>query len=463
MAQVPCKGIRFAAAPRRFFTGAGARGHCRPAAWENSRVTSIGTIVGRVLRSAAGPVFAFLLLPLAACAQTQAEPAAATAAVSEVDFDSFLAGLKQDALGRGIRAATVDQAFAGLKPLPEVIERDRSQREFTLTFTRYMRSAITEGRVAQARRLLEENRPLLEKVAAEYGVQPRFLVSFWGLESNFGQHTGGYSVIAALATLAHEGRRHDFFRAQLLDALQILDEGHISVQEMTGSWAGAMGQLQFIPSTFVNFAVDYDGDGRRDIWHSLPDIFASAANYLSQEGWRGDRTWGREVTLPAGFDYGLASLSVQKTLQEWAALGLRSQDGGPLPAVDGLEASLVLPAGHGGPAFLVYENFRTILVWNRSILYALSVGHLADRIDGAPPLSPALLPDEDPLSLKEIEEMQAMLNRLGYDVGTPDGLVGPLTREALRGYQRSVGLPADGYPTMQIIQRLRAAVGGASQ
>ena len=408
-----------------------------------------------VLRAMACLLVGGFLLPLAACAQSDQ---VAVSQATEADFDSFLAGLKQDAIGRGIRAETVERAFAGLKLLPEVIERDRSQREFTLTFTRYMRSTVTDARVAQARRLLEENRPLLEKVAAQYGVQPRFLVAFWGLESNFGQHTGGHSVVAALATLAHEGRRHDFFRAQLLDALQILDEGHISVAEMSGSWAGAMGQLQFIPSTFVNFAVDYDGDGHRDIWHSKPDIFASAANYLSQEGWRGDRTWGRQVTLPAGFDYSLASLSIRKPLSEWAsAFALRSADGSPLPTVDGLEASLVLPAGQRGPAFLVYENFRTILVWNRSILYALSVGHLADRIDGEPALSPASLPDEDPLSLKAIEEMQALLNAQGYDAGEPDGLVGPKTRDALRAYQKTLGLPADGYPTIEIIQRLRTA------
>ncbi|MGF1630873.1 MAG: lytic murein transglycosylase [Kiloniellaceae bacterium] len=407
------------------------------------------------LRTFGGLLLGGLLLPLAACAQSQADgPAAAS------DFDSWLAGLRQEAIGRGIRAETLESALAGLQPLPEVIERDRSQREFTLTFTRYMRGAITESRVEKARRLLEEHRPLLEKVAAEYGVQPRFLVSFWGLESNFGEHTGGYSVVAALATLAHEGRRHDFFRAQLLDALQILDEGHIPVREMTGSWAGAMGQLQFIPSTFVNFAVDYDGDGHRDIWHSLPDIFASAANYLSQEGWRGDRTWGRQVMLPPLFDYSLASLSIKKPLGEWASTyGLRDADGGPLPAVDGMEGSVVLPAGHRGPAFLVYENFNTILIWNRSILYAISVGHLADRIDGAPALSAAALPDEEPVSLKAIEEMQALLNARGYDAGKPDGLVGPQTREALRAYQAAQGLPADGYPTPEIIARLRAAGG----
>ncbi|MEQ8357231.1 MAG: lytic murein transglycosylase [Kiloniellaceae bacterium] len=408
------------------------------------------SLLNRVLRVAAGILFGAVLLPLAACAQT--------APATPMDFDSWLVGLKQEAIGRGIRAETVNSALAGLEPLPEVIERDRSQREFTLTFTRYMRGAVTEGRVEKARRLLEENRKLLEKVAAQYGVQPRFLVAFWALESNFGEHTGGYSVVAALATLAHEGRRHDFFRAQLLDALQILDEGHIRVAEMTGSWAGAMGQLQFIPSTFVNFAVDYDGDGQRDIWNSLPDIFASAANYLSQEGWQGDRTWGRQVTLPPNFDYSLADLSDRKPLKDWASsYGLRDANGGPLPQVDGFDASLVLPAGQKGPAFLVYQNFRTVMVWNRSILYALSVGHLADRIAGAPALSAASLPDEEPVSLKAIEEMQALLNARGYDAGKPDGLVGPKTRAALRAYQKDQGLPADGYPTAAVIDRLRTS------
>jgi membrane-bound lytic murein transglycosylase B len=422
--------------------------------------------LNRILRAGTFVLAAASMAPLAACAQGDAAekpaPAAGETQVAQGergDFDTWLAGLKQEAIRRGIRPETVETALAGVEPVPEVIERDRSQREFTLTFTRYMRGAVTEARVQKARELLEQNRALLEKVAAQYGVQPRFLVSFWGLESNFGQHTGGYSVVAALATLAHEGRRHDFFRAQLLDALQILDEGHISVSEMTGSWAGAMGQLQFIPSTFVNFAVDYDGDGQRDIWNSLPDIFASAANYLSQEGWKGNRTWGRQVSLPIKFDYSLASLGERKTLGEWAALGLRREDGGPLPQVAGIEASLVLPAGQRGPAFLIYENFRTILVWNRSILYALSVGHLADRIAGAPALSAGSLPDEEPLSLKSIEEMQALLNARGYEAGKPDGLVGPQTREALRAFQAAQGLPADGYPTKELIDLLRRTGG----
>lgn len=379
--------------------------------------------------------------------------APATAQQTDAGFDRWLDALKQEALSKGIRAQTVETALSGVKPIERVLEKDRSQREFTLTFTRYVRSSVTDTRVNRARRLLEEHRDLLQRIEAKYGVQPRFLVSFWGLESNFGEYTGGFPVIGALATLAHDSRRSAFFRNELLNALQIIDEGHIAADRMTGSWAGAMGQVQFIPSTFVNFAVDFDGDGKRDIWNSLPDIFASAANYLSQEGWRGDETWGREVKLPAGFDHSQASLNIAKPLREWAEVhGVTRIDGRPLPSAD-LDAAMVLPSGHRGPAFLAYNNYRTILIWNRSILYALAVGHLADRIAGAPPL--ASLPEEQPISLKTIEEMQALLNAKGFDAGEPDGLVGRQTRAALSAYQKSIGEPADGYPTMELIEKLR--------
>lgn len=397
------------------------------------------------------PMFRMLAFGLAVFL---ALPGQSRANEGSADFQRWLNAFKQEAIESGIRQQTVAAALDGLAPVPRVLEKDRSQREFTLTFTRYLRSSVTETRVTRAKQLLEEHRTLLERVQAKYGVQPRFLVSFWGLESNFGDFTGGFSVIGALATLAHDSRRSAFFRSELLNALKILDEGHISVDRMSGSWAGAMGQLQFIPSTFVNFAVDFDGDGKRDIWNSLPDIFASAANYLSQEGWRGDETWGREVSLPEGFDYSQASLNVSKPLAEWAGShGIRRAGGGPLPTAD-IDASLVLPSGHRGPAFLTYKNYRTILIWNRSILYALAVGHLADRIVGAPAL--ASLPEEQAISLKAIEEMQALLNAKGFDAGKPDGLVGRQTRQALSDYQRSIGVPADGYPTLELIEKLRA-------
>jgi membrane-bound lytic murein transglycosylase B len=310
--------------------------------------------------------------------------------------------------------------------------------------------------------LLREHAALLEKVRRRYNVQPRFLVAFWGLESNFGEFTGGLSVIGALATLAYDERRSAFFRAQLLDALRILDQGHIDVANMKGSWAGAMGQLQFIPSTFVGYAVDFDGNGRRDIWNSLPDVFGSAANYLSSIGWRGDETWGREVRLPRDFDWELASLSIRKPISDWQRLGVRRTDGRDLPKAD-ISGSIVLPAGHKGPAFLVYGNFRAILDWNRSILYALAVGHLADRLAGKGPLLSPRPAREQALSRAQVKEMQSLLTGLGYDPGTPDGVVGSQTRAALREFQRQARLAADGYPTPELLKSLRQVAGRTTQ
>jgi len=390
--------------------------------------------------------------------KVEAETAATTAAAEESAFLVWLAELRRDALKEGISAATFDSAMAGVRPLPEVLERDRHQPEFRLTFSNYLERAITDARVERAQAMLAKHRDLLTAVERRYGVQPRFLVSFWALESNFGDHTGGFSVIEALTTLAYDPRRSDFFRTQLLHALKIIDEDHIAADDMTGSWAGAMGQLQFIPSTFTGYAVDYDNDGSRNIWTSLPDVFASAANFLKSEGWQGDRTWGREVRLPASFDWDLAGLATRKPLKEWQTLGLRRADDSALPRVD-IEASLILPAGHRGPAFLVYQNFRTILNWNRSILYAIAVGHLADRIAGQGPLTTKPGYSETALSRGDIEEIQARLTALGYDAGRPDGIAGSRTREALKQFQRQQGSPADGYPTKELLDALRRAGG----
>ena len=396
----------------------------------------------------------------AAIADTQAAaPKQATSQTAQEDpYQLWLAEFRREALEKGISARTFDSAMAGVEPLPEVLERDRHQPEFRLTFNRYLERSITEARVERAKKLLAQHRDLLREVERRYGVQPRFLVSFWALESNFGDYTGGFSVIEALATLAYDPRRSDFFRTQLIHALKILDEGHISAEAMTGSWAGAMGQLQFIPSTFTGYAVDHDKDGKRDIWQSLPDIFGSAANFLKAEGWEGDRTWGREVRLPEDVDWDLATLSLRKPLAEWQALGVRKADGSALPQVD-VDASLVLPAGHRGPAFLVYQNFRSTLNWNRSILYAIAVGHLADRIAGQGPLVTNTGYNEAALRRAEVQELQDRLTRLGFDAGKPDGIVGSKTREALKGFQRSQGSPADGYPTKELLEALRRATG----
>ena len=299
---------------------------------------------------------------------------------SAEDFQIWLGKLRVEAEGKGISQSVLDEALAGIQPIPRVIELDRRQPEFTLTFTQYRDRVVPQSRIKKGRVKYQENRDLLEEIGGKIGVQPRFIVALWGIETDFGRVTGGFKVIPALATLAHDGRRSAFFRKELLNALQILHEGHIAPKEMMGSWAGAMGQSQFMPSSFLAHAVDYDGDGRRDIWTTRPDVFASAANYLAKSGWRADQTWGREVKLPPDFDFALADLKVRKPIGGWQALGVRQPDGGDLPTRQ-LSASIVLPEkGKMTPAYLVYSNYRTTLRWNRSTYFALAVGLLSDGI-----------------------------------------------------------------------------------
>ena len=298
-----------------------------------------------------------------------------------LSFARWLEDLRQDALRHGVSAATLDSALSGIKPIARVIELDRKQPEFTLTFRQYQERVVPKARVEKGKRKLSENRTLLKKVGERFGVQPRFIVAFWGIETGFGRITGGYPVIAALTTLAFDGRRGAYFRRQLLDALTILDQGHIDIARMVGSWAGAMGQCQFMPSSFLAYAVDFDGDGRKDIWNSKEDVFASAANYLSRSGWRNDQTWGRPVKLPQSFDLYLADLKLRKRLSEWQRMGVRRANGADLPKRD-LMASVVPAEGQAGPAFVVYNNYRAILKWNRSTFFAVAVGSLADRIGG---------------------------------------------------------------------------------
>jgi membrane-bound lytic murein transglycosylase B len=298
---------------------------------------------------------------------------------AEEDFSAWLAEFRTEAVAKGISVETLDTAFEDIQLIKRVVELDRNQPEFKLTLDTYMKNVVTQTRVSRGRRLLAEHRELLEKVSQKYGVQPRFLVAIWGIESNFGDHRGGFSVIRALTTLAYDARRGKFFRNELMNALRILDEGHISLANMRGSWAGAMGQVQFIPSSFISFAVDFDNDGQKDIWQNLPDIFASAANYLSSYKWQKGRTWGRQVDLPEWLDHDLVSLKIKKDLSEWQRIGVRRLNGDDLPEVD-IKGSLVLPSGKGGPAFLVYDNYRAIYKWNKSHFYVIAVGTLADKI-----------------------------------------------------------------------------------
>jgi peptidoglycan lytic transglycosylase B len=302
-----------------------------------------------------------------------------TQAAAESGFYGFLAGVRRDAFARGIRPATIDIAFRYIQYLPHVIELDHRQPEHKMSFAEYFAKVVTRQRLDDARRHLVDNWGLLEQVRRYFNVQPRFIVALWGVESDFGRTMGSYPVPSALATLAYDGRRGSLFRAELLSALRILDQGNIGVDRMVGSWAGAMGQCQFMPSTFLRYAVDYDGDGRRDIWSDRADVLASIANFLSRLGWRDGESWGEEVLLPSGFDTRLTGLEKRRPLREWRRLGVETLDLRPLSARPG-EASLILPGGGNGPALLVYDNFRTILKWNNSTYFAAAVGFLTDSM-----------------------------------------------------------------------------------
>ncbi|MFQ5953451.1 MAG: lytic transglycosylase domain-containing protein [Kiloniellales bacterium] len=298
-------------------------------------------------------------------------------------FQPWLEGVRREAEELGISRDTIAAALGNVAPIPRVIELDRHQLEFTLSLEDYLAHIVSDRRVEDGRTRLRANRELIQRIAAEFGVQPRFIIALWGIESNYGADTGEFPVIGALVTLAHDGRRSSYFRNELFNAMRILDAGHVTVEAMTGSWAGAMGQSQFMPSSFLEFAVDYDGDGRRDIWTSKADVFASIANYLANYGWRSDITWGRMVRLPPEFDLRHASLDRFKTLGAWQALGVRREDGRDLP-IRQLAAALVVPDSEGGgPAYLVYDNFQALMKWNPSTFFATAVGHLSDRI-GAP-------------------------------------------------------------------------------
>jgi membrane-bound lytic murein transglycosylase B len=294
-------------------------------------------------------------------------------------FPDWLAALRKQAAADGISQPTLQAALGHLQPIQDVLNKDKAQPEFTLTFAQYLAKVVTDDRVSRGRALMLQYGPLLQKVSNEFGVQPRFIVALWGVESDYGRHTGGYSVVGALATLAYGSSRKDYFRKELLDALHIVDEGNIAAPLMTGSWAGAMGQCQFMPSSFRRYAVDFDGDGRRDIWNSEADVFASIANYLASFHWRAAQTWGRQVKLPAQFNARLIDLKTVKPLADWQRLGIRNPDGSNLPVAP-VQASLVAPDGPSGPAYLAYGNYKIVMHWNRSTYFATAVGLLADRI-----------------------------------------------------------------------------------
>lgn len=304
----------------------------------------------------------------------------ASMATAKMDFDTWLRGVRYDAKREGVSDRTIQVALnADLKPVQKIIDLDRKQPEGTITFAKYRGNTVNATRIKKGKNMLWRHRHELSRVQAAYNVPSRFVVALWGIETNYGGYTGGFDVVTALATLAWDGRRADFFKKELMNALHILDQGHIPHAQMKGSWAGAMGQSQFMPSSFLKFAVDFNRDGRRDIWNTHEDVFASASNYLVMHGWKSGETWGREVRLPKGFNPSLAGLDTKKHISEWARLGVRTAWGGPLPTAD-IAGSIIQPDGAGGPAYLVYDNFRVFMKWNKSIYFATAVGLLADSL-----------------------------------------------------------------------------------
>lgn len=373
---------------------------------------------------------------------------------SETGFKNWLSGFKKQAVSEGISKHTLDRAFKGVTLNKKVIESDRKQPEFTQTFFQYFNRAVSKHRINNGKKFYKKHKTLLDKVTQKYGVPGRYLIAFWGMETNYGGYTGKLPIIQSLATLAYDPRRSEFFTNELLSALTILDSGHISLEQMNGSWAGAMGHVQFMPSNYLRYGVDGDGDGKVNLWDSLPDALYSAGNFLQQLGWKNGENWGREVKLPNNFDYSLADNRTKKPLNEWHKLGIKFATGKPIPNID-LKARLLLIADYKGPAFLVYDNFKVIKRWNNADKYAIAVGHLSDRIISRPALSKKSPINDKGMSTTQVKEIQSILNSLGYQTGKPDGIAGSKTKKALRDFQIKHKLPADGFPSLEMLKALR--------
>lgn len=367
-------------------------------------------------------------------------------------FPTCVANLQERARSEGLSEATIKDTVASLQFVPKVIELDQAQPEFSQTFNNYFTKRATDWRVNEGRRLLKKHRALLDKLAQEYGVPPQYILSFWGLETNYGSYKGKMSVLDSLATLACEPRRSGYFTTELMQALKLKEKYGFDKGTMVGSWAGAMGHTQFMPSAYAKYAIDGDGDGKADLWNSTEDALTSAANFLQHLGWQRNERWGREVILPRNFSYENLGAKQAQPLSQWAAQSVVQSNGLPLPAID-MKAALYLPSGHTGPAFLGYENFNVIMRWNRSEFYAITVGHLADRINGGEPLKVA--PPEQPrLSREQIKQLQSKLNESGFDVGKPDGVLGRNSSAGIQAFQRSKNMIADGFPSPEVFSAL---------
>ncbi|WP_246129685.1 lytic murein transglycosylase [Halovibrio variabilis] len=369
--------------------------------------------------------------------------------VSYANFQQWLDEFRRYAASQGISEATLSEAFDGLRYRERVIELDSYQPEFVRPIWEYLDTAVSSTRINNGREKLAEHLDTALEMEQRFGVPAEIIVAIWGIESNYGSNFGDFSTLESLATLAYDGRRRDFARGELLAALRIIDKGDIDAEQMKGSWAGAMGHTQFIPSSFEAYAVDGDGDGRRDIWGSIPDVMASTANYLDQAGWQTGQPWGAEVRLPEGFDY---AQTERRSSAEWRRQGVQAL-AGELPDFD--SAALVIPAGADGPAFLVGANFRAILRYNNATSYALAVAKLGDAIAGREGIQRGWPREQAPLTRDDVQELQRGLNRAGYAVGGADGVMGPNTRQGVRNFQRDLDLIPDGFATQELLEQLR--------
>lgn len=392
-----------------------------------------------------------------ASAQSTASDAAASPTGANVDlFDLWLRDFRKDAVKAGVRGDVYDTATDSISPNARVIEATRVQPEFVRPIWEYIEKAVSDYRIKRGRELLIAHKALFDEIEKKYGVQRQYLVAIWGMESAFGSFMGDIYAIEALATLGYKGRRTDYGRSQMIAALKILQNGYATRDLLHGSWAGAMGQTQFIPTTYLDFAVDHNGDGKRDIWTDLGDVFASTSNYLSKSKWKPGQKYGQEVTLSANFDYALAEYTIVKSVSEWRKLGVSAVPGQSLDPLNGEVGSIIIPAGHKGPAFLVMNNFRSIMRYNNATSYALAVGVLAERLVGGPGITAAWPVSEQPLTRTANKQVQSLLSSLGYATGEPDGIIGAQTRSAVRMYQKDKGLPADGFVTQGLLNLLQA-------
>ena len=383
------------------------------------------------------------------------------AVAQDAEFAQCISELQHRARSEELSARVVDEVLVNLKQQQRVLELDRSQPEFTQTFANYFHHRVTPERIERGQQLLNLYDTFLTGLTGNYGVPGRYLVAFWGLETNFGGYLGKMPTLDCLATLACDERRSEFFTDELMQALALLERESLSPAEMRGSWAGAMGHTQFMPSAYTLYATDGDGDGRVNLWRSERDALASGANYLENLGWKKGERWGREVLLPKNFPYAETGLSNSQPVAYWKDLGVSFANGATIPNID-MAASVLVPAGHSGPAFLVYPNFHVILQWNRSEYYALAVGLMADRLIGAGPLVRSPSTDEAALSRDAVENMQRQLNHLGFNAGEVDGFLGSMTQSALREFQASNGMIADGYPDRTTLCALSDKTGTSS-